>query len=89
MERKINYGHFSISHKTIGRKIKIFVWSALREEMYRGRTTAFASLAEWETDKEAWACIPQDNIRKSIGRFRARLLSVVEQEGGPIQHLHR
>jgi hypothetical protein len=55
----------------------------LRERVYRGRAEPFDTLEELEA--AAWTAIPQENI----DRFKMRLGLVVDNEGGPIQHLAR
>jgi hypothetical protein len=65
------------------------VWGE-RERVYRGRAEPFDTLEELEAAAQAaWTAIPQENICRSIDRFKMRLGLVVDNEGGPIQHLAR
>ena len=65
-----------------------YVWNALRERVYSGRSSnAFNSLEELgSAAKVAWEKIPQDDIDRAIDQFRTRLNAVAEEEGGPIAH---
>jgi transposase len=66
------------------------IWNELKEKVYAGRSEPFANVEELSAAaKKAWKEIPLDHLRVSIDRFKSRLETVVDQEGGPIQHLMR
>ena len=64
------------------------VWNSLREKVYAGRREPFENLQELEAAaKAAWREISVEEIRRAVDQFLPRLHVVVDQDGGPIQHL--
>jgi inhibitor of nuclear factor kappa-B kinase subunit alpha len=64
------------------------IWNSLKEKTYRGRANSFQTLEELsDAVKDAWKQISLDEIQASIDQFLPRVQEVVNQHGGPIQHL--
>ena len=63
------------------------IWQSLAEKVYAGQPNAFTEEQLKEKIKESWREISLNEIRKSISPWKARLRSVIEQDGGSTDHL--
>lgn len=64
-----------------------YVWDALQEKVYEGRTEPFGSLDELRARIEAcWVHIPEANIRRAISQWKRRVHCVIGANGGHIVH---
>ena len=64
-----------------------FVWNSLKEKVYSGERNTFTEEALKQKIKESWRRIPLRDIRKAISSWKKRLRLVIQEEGGPIDHL--
>ena len=65
-----------------------FVWNTLKEMVYAEQRQPFTEITLRRRIEDCWARIPIHQIRKAISSWRKRLRWVVEQDGGPIDHLN-
>ena len=63
------------------------VWNSLSEKVYKGKVEKFTEDELKRKIRSAWKKISLSEIRNSISSWKKRLRTVVEQDGGPIDHL--
>lgn len=66
-----------------------YFWDAVAAKVYEGRREPFRDVDELKAAiKRAWRVVVDiDAIRAAVKQFRPRLQEVVNQQGGPIQHI--
>ena len=63
------------------------IWEILKQKIYSGRKEKFTE-PELRTEiLKAWEEMDQQTIQKCISKWKNRLRMVIDQDGGPIEHL--
>ena len=64
-----------------------FVWNFLSKNVYGKRSRVFTDDELKEIIRKAWDKLSTNKIRNTINSWKKRPRAIVQQDGGPVDHL--